>query len=114
IHEAFAGLKHNRVVDYRVLAVSAGQLGAGQIANNSFYRRGQTGPLAWVTGQLRLSAAGVDEASALDAVYLSRLLRQIRAMPAGYRMHVLARGWRYDDAGRRDVEGSYTHVANAY
>jgi len=114
IHEAFSGLEHDRVVDYRVLAVSAGQLGSDKIVNDSFYRQGQAGPLAWVIGQLRLSAAGVDGVGDLDASYLSRLLRQVRALPADYRMHLLARGWRYDDAGERDVEGTYTHVANAY
>lgn len=117
IGAAFAGLDGRPVVDYRVMAISDGQLGEKAIDNDSFYRRddsGQAGPLAWLVGQLRLSAAGVAQPEALDAVYMSRVLRQIRAMPATYRVHLLARGWRYDDAGRRDVSGTFTHVANRY
>lgn len=117
IRAAFGGLDKRPVLDYRVMAISAGQLGGAAADNNSFYRRdrsGRAGPLAWVVGRLRLSAAGITNPAAIDARYIARLLRQIRAMPAAYRVRLVARGWRYDDAGRRDVAGTYTHVANSY
>lgn len=117
INEAFAGLEGRAVVDHRVMVISRGRLGDGAMDNASFYRRdsnARAGPLAWMRSRLRLSAAGVADHKAVDAVYISRLLRQIRAMPGAYRVNLLARGWRYDDAGRRDVAGTYTYIANDY
>lgn len=105
------------IVDHHVGVISQGRLGNDTIVNDSYYRRdraGRAGPLAWIETRLRLAGAGIDGVAAVDGRYVSRLLSQIRAMPAAYQVHLLARGWRYTDAGRRDETGTYTHVANAY
>lgn len=116
IEAAVAELDAQGVVDYRVLAVPTQAL-AGAPAADNFYRRdrgGRAGPLAWISRVLHLSAAGMGPGMPVETLYVSRLLRLARALPVDYRVRLLARGWRYDDAGRRDVAGTYTHVANAH
>lgn len=117
VDAAFAGVDDDTVVDYYVQVISQGKLGDNAVYQDSYYRRNRSGsaaPLARVTTHVRLAAAGVARVEAVDGRYISRLLRQIRAMPADYKAHVLARGWRYTDEGRRDEAGTYTHIANAY
>ncbi len=117
IEQAFAGLGEGGAVDYRVAIFSRGQLGAPAIDNDSFYRAheaGEVAPLAWIAARLRMNAAGVGDPQRADAAYVSRLLRQVRAMPAPYRLHALARDTRYHDDGRRDTAATQVFVANDY
>lgn len=120
VASAFHGLGKAVIVDYHVGVISQGSLGDAEIDNDSYYRREydqndqDAGPLTRIVTHLRLTAAGVGNLEAVDGRYVSRLLRQIRAMPGSYKVHLLARGWRYTHSGRRNKAGTYTHVANAY
>lgn len=114
---AFADVGDAPVLDYQVGVIAMDGLADTVTGKTNYYRRdraSQAGPLAWAGTRLRLAAAGVDDVDAVDGRYVSRLLRQMRAMPSVYRAHVLARGWRYDDNGQRDDAGTYTHISNAY
>src|SRR5699024_4993124 len=89
------------------------QLGTGTIANDSFHGR-SAGPVAWLRQQLRFNAAGIDKAGHADALYASLLLRQIDAMPGAYRVRLLARGWRYEDAVQCYILRTHDHTVHAY
>ncbi len=117
VERAFAGLSESGVDDYGVAIFSRGQLGPPAIDNDSFYRgrdAGEGAPLAWIAARLRMNAAGVHEPQRADAEYVSRLLRQLRAMPAAYRVHALARDRRYHADARRDTVATHVFVANDY
>ena len=63
---------------------------------------------------MRQHAAGIRHTTRADAEYLSRLLRQIKAMPGVYQGQLLARDAVYDQHGRREDAKTLGYIANDY
>jgi len=117
VARAFDGPTSVTVTDYRVAGYSRGQLSGPDFDNRSRYRADEEArgaPLIWLDARLREHASGIRDESRADAEYISRVLRQIRAMPGGYTAHLLARDARYTDEGRRDDERTLRYVDNEY
>lgn len=92
IKQAFAGLHDHAVVDHGVAIVSRGQLSGPDFSNDS-HERGNDVPAisSWLQQLLRDRAAGIKDDDTADAEYISRLLRQIRAMPGPYHAEISGR-----------------------
>ncbi|WP_111747474.1 hypothetical protein [Salinisphaera orenii] len=71
----------------------------GQLSGPDFVNRSHTAPSgsivgqpwAWWRNRVTASAAGAARGPSFDGEYVSRLLRQIRALPGDYRAYILAR-----------------------
>lgn len=114
---ALKGPEGDGVVDDRIAVISRGQLSGPQFTNHSRERPASGsagGPLAWLHERLRDNAAGIEDADKADAEYVSRLLRQIRAMPGDYRGRILARDRVFGSDGQRDPAITRDYVANDY
>ncbi|MFC3104047.1 hypothetical protein [Salinisphaera aquimarina] len=117
VDSAFADIGKKTVVDYRIDVLSSGQpLAPGvkvqaQIAADND-KSGS--PLAWLSARIREHAAGIRDAPRADAEYLSRVLRQMQAMPGDYRGWLLARDAVYGPDGKRDDDATLDYVANDY
>lgn len=104
LHQKSGDKTTKTVVDGAVHILSHGQLSGPNFVNKS-----QTapaggvlgGPWVWWHYRLEANAAGVDPGIHFDAEYVSRLLRQIRALPSDYRARILARAPPQERSGRR-------------
>lgn len=115
IERAFADADDRPVLDRRALIVSRGQLSGPGFSNDS-RAHGRAGPsiAVWLSRRLRDEAAGVVRPETADADYVSRLVRQIRAMPGPYRARIMARDGVFDDQGAPRVDNAEPTVANDY
>ena len=105
------------VVDHRVGLLTDGQLAAAAVdegAQAGSEAMPPGGPFDWARRAARRHAAGMGDGVFADAEYVSRLLRQIEAMPGDYRARVFARDAVYDAQGERDDAATTDFVANAY
>lgn len=107
VDAAFADANGRPVRDARVAA------GIGFAAREADALGGGRHPLAWLADRIRAHAAGVHgEASAPEAEYAARLMRQIAAMPGAYRAQVFARDAVFAADGRAEPERSLNMIAN--
>ena len=117
IAAAFADLDEAPVVDHDVALISIGGQLPDAPANDS-RRLAPTGPLARLDRALVDRAARIsgapDRAGALEARYVSYLLRQITAMPGAYRGVIAGRDAGYDTAGHRLAKTNGQIIDNAY
>lgn len=103
IKQSFAGLGDAAVVDHGAWVVTRGRLSGDTFVNRSQLAGGVTpGPPTWLGRQWRAHAAGIADSPQPDAVYMSRLVRQIDAMPGDYRLWLQAQ----DAAGRASQPSS--------
>lgn len=112
---AFAGVKGAVVVDeYVDVPARAQYLDAPSAEHRLALEQAEKSisPLAWLSNQLRDHAAGILDHDRPAAAYLSRLLRQIQAMPIEYRARLVARDALYASDGRRDDAATFAPVAN--
>lgn len=97
IKQTFAGVGDAGVVDHGVRVVTRGRLSDDTFVNRSQLAGGATpGPVTWLERQMRAHTAGIAGDPQPDAIYISRLLRQVDAMPGDYRLWLQAE----DAAGR--------------
>ncbi|AWN15203.1 hypothetical protein [Salinisphaera sp. LB1] len=115
IKQAFAGTDGHAVVDHGVGIVSRGQLSGPDFANDSQESgHGMPGISVWLSRMLRDRAAGIVSDDTADADYISRLLRQIRAMPKPYRAEITGRAGVFDKQGAPLDDQSEPMVSNRY
>ncbi|MES1935061.1 hypothetical protein [Salinisphaera hydrothermalis] len=115
IKQAFAGLHDHAVVDHGVGIISRGQLSGPDFSNDS-HERGHGVPAVstWLRQLLRDRAAGIRNAKTADAEYISRLLRQIRAMPGSYRAEISGRAGVFGPHGAPLDDQPAPVVSNRY
>lgn len=115
IKQAFADTDGHAIVDHGVAIVSRGQLTGPDFTNDSHERRhGATAIGVWLSQSLRDRAAGIVAADTADADYVSRLLRQIRAMPKSYRAEISGRAGVFSKQGAPLDGQASPHVSNRY
>lgn len=91
VKKTFADAGDGAVVDHGAWVLTLGRLSGSTFVNRSRPPGGTTpGPVTWLSRQLRAQAAGIARSPQPDAVYISRLLRQIDAMPGPYRLWLQA------------------------
>ena len=115
IKQAFAGTDGHAIVDHGVGVVSRGQLSGPDFSNDS-QERGHGVPAigVWLSRTLRDRAAGIMHDDTADADYVSRLLRQIRAMPKPYRAEITGRAGVFGRHGAPLDEQPEPIVSNRY
>lgn len=115
IKQAFAGTDGHAIVDHGVGIVSRGQLSGPDFSNNS-QERGHGVPAIgiWLSQSLRDRAAGIVNDHTADADYVSRLLRQIRAMPKPYRAEITGRAGVFGKHGAPLADQPEPTVSNRY
>ncbi|HET7313795.1 hypothetical protein [Salinisphaera sp.] len=115
IEQAFSGLDGQVIVDHGVGVISRGQLSGPDFSNHSRERDyGAAAIGAWLSQSLRERAAGIIDADTADADYVSRLLRQIRAMPGPYRAEITARDGVFGQHGAPLDDQPGPTVSNRY
>ncbi|MGB7757451.1 MAG: hypothetical protein WBL23_15455 [Salinisphaera sp.] len=115
IKQAFAGTDGHAIVDHGVGIVSRGQLSGPDFSNNS-QERGHGVPAigVWLSQALRDRAAGIVNEHTADADYISRLLRQIRAMPKPYRAEITGRAGVFGKHGAPLDDQPEPMISNRY
>lgn len=105
IRKTFSGANGRAVVDHAGQVLTSGRLSGENFSNRS-QSAGVTNldPMAWLSQKLRAQAAGIADSPQPDALYISRLLRQINAMPGNYRLWLQAEDT--DDAGSSKAQGA--------
>lgn len=117
IDSAFADADGRAILDGHIDALAKGQQWAPTVGDRPQLQSAtdkRASPLAWLSEQVRDHAAGIRDSQRAEAEYLSRLMRQIQAMPNGYRGRIVARDAVYDTHGVRDDTATVDYVDNAY
>lgn len=115
VEQAFAGMDGQPIVDRGVGVISRGQLSGPGFANHSRERGRNVAAIGgWLSRRLRDRAAGIVAPATADADYVSRLVRQIRAMPGAYRAEISARDGAFDAHGRPLTDLPLPVVSNRY
>ena len=115
VEQSFADLD-GAVVDQHVDLITDGQLASAAVGGGAQadVRASPSGsPIAWARRRAVRHAAGMGDGVFADAEYMSRLLRQMAAMPGEYRARLFARDAVYDDQGRLAAAATTDFVANA-
>ena len=113
VARAFADLPPDQpIVDVHAHLVGLGKEGTGIWVNPR--RFSPRHPGLWLQTRLYMGAAGVEDTSHFDALYVERLAGLARGFGHPVRIHLLAMDHAYREDGTVDLARTEFHVPNAY
>ena len=118
VDKAYEGIDKASVIDQHVQVISLGQRAdTDDFVNRSFVNPDlQSGfyPRNWLRSKIYFSAAGSNEDVHADDFFLSRLARQVQALPGPHTLKVAALDQRYNSEGKPLPGDSAYYVDNDY
>lgn len=117
VAQAYEGIGKSKIVDHHVHAISLGQREGEGFTNRSFVNPDL---LSWRYPRERLrsrayfSAAGIDDETRTDELYLARLVRLARMLPQPHRLRLVAVDQRYAGDGSPQPAKTPFYVDNDY